>query len=248
MSRKVCFITGATSEIGSSIAECFARNKCDLILHYHTKDTDAKKLKKTLEEKYNIEVFLVKANMENEEEIKRIVDMSFEKFNQIDYLINNAAVCIDSLYQDKTKANFLKTLEVNLIGTFLLSRQIADKMYDNKFGKIIILSSTNGIDKYFPMSLDYDASKAALISLMHNLAYQYAPYINVNCVAPGWVKTKKEMEGLDYEYIKSEEDKIFLKRFANKEEISEIVYFLCEEKASYINNTVIRVDGGTYHE
>ena len=247
MKKDVCLITGITSEIGEAIAEKFAQNSCDLILHYHTKKDEALKIKERLEKEYNITIITVQADLDNEESIENMVDECYKKFYSIDYLINNAALCIDTLYQDKTKNNFLKTLDVNIVGPFLLSRLVGDKMYDNHFGKIVVLSSTNGIDKYFPMSLDYDASKSALISLMHNLAIQYSPYININAVAPGFIGTKKELDGLDDEYIKSEEEKIFLNRLGTAEEVANVVYFLCSDEASYINNTVIRVDGGTYN-
>ena len=114
MNGKVCFITGATSEIGKSIALRFAKEGCSLILHYHREKDFIQKIKKEIEE--------------------------------ID-----AALCIDSLYEEKTKENFSKILDVNLIGTFLLSRKMGDKMYADGGGKIVILTSTNGIDKYFPM-------------------------------------------------------------------------------------------------
>lgn len=246
MKNKVCLITGSTSEIGEAISIKFASMGCNLILHYHTKKDEAVKIKNSLENKYEINVLLVQADLESEESIKGMVLECLDNFSKIDYLINNATACFDSLYQDKTKLNFLKTLDVNVIGTFLLSRLIGDKMYEERFGKIVVLSSTNGIDKYFPMSIDYDASKAGLISIMHNLALQYSPYVNVNAVAPGWVGTKKELKGLDSEYIKSEEEKIFLNRFGTAKEIANVVYFLCSDESSYINNTVIRVDGGTY--
>ena len=113
-------------------------------------------------------------------------------------------------------------------------------------GKIINISSTNAIDTYYPESCDYDASKAGVISLTHNLAKEFAPYINVNCICPGWVKTDMNKD-LSVDQINKEKKKILLGRFAEVEEISRIVLFIASNKASYINDTIIRVDGGKYN-
>lgn len=242
--NKTVLITGASGGIGSAVALEFAKRNYHIALHYYTSEAEAIRLKEQLERNYQGKIFLFRADLSSEEQIKAMVTDVIQQFGKIDVLINNAGIAIDTLYQDKTAENFRKTLDVNLIGTFLLSRLVGDTMYQNRTGKIIIVSSTNGIDQGFPMSLDYDASKAALLSLTHNLAIQYAPYVNVNAVAPGWVKTKREMEGLDKEYIALEEQKILLHRFAEPEEIAKVIAFLASEDASYINSEVLRIDGG----
>ena len=119
-------------------------------------------------------------------------------------------------------------------------------MMENKKGSIINVSSTNAIDTYYEYSLDYDASKAALISLTHNLAKYYAPYIRVNAVAPGWVDTDMN-KNLSLDYIKKECEDIYLKRFGKPEEIAKAIYFLASDNASYITGEVLRVDGGYNH-
>lgn len=246
MEKKVVLVTGSAKGIGASCIKKFASEGYNVVINYNTSEDEALKLKSEVETKYCIKCLAIKCDISKEKEIEMMVNRIVNEFGKIDVLVNNAAIAIDTLYEDKTKENFMRTLEVNLVGTFLISKYVCNLMYQNKNGKVINIASTNGIDKYYPMCLDYDASKAGLISLTHNLALEYAPYLNVNVVAPGWVATESEIKDLDKDYIKMEEDKIFLKRFAHPKEIASLVYFLASDEAGYINNEVIRIDGGTY--
>ena len=245
MERKTVLITGASRGLGASIAKVFAKENHNIILNYNNSEEEALKLTQELKQ-YNVEVLPIKADITKEEEIKKMVETAIEKFKKIDILINNAGIAIDTTFEDKTKDKFIKTLDTNLIGPFLVSKYVGEYMLKQKQGNIVNISSTNGIDTYYEYSLDYDSSKAAMISLTHNLALHYAPYIRVNCIAPGWINTEMNKE-LDEEYKKEEENKILLKRFAEPEEIANVVYFLTTNEAKYINNETIRVDGGTIH-
>ena len=234
--EKIILITGGTSGLGYATVKKL--ENCKIILTYNNNALKAESMKSE-----NIDVF--KCDMTSENDIKNLYNYVVEKYGYIDVLINNAAIAIDTLYEDKTKENFIKTLDTNLIGPFLFSRYFGDLMYQRKSGKIINISSTNGIDTNYPMSLDYDASKAGLISLTRNLALQYAPYVLVNAVAPGWINTEMN-KNLDNDFIDNETKKILLNRFAEPEEIANVIKFLVSDDASYINNTVIRIDGGSY--
>lgn len=240
---KTVLITGASRGLGASIAEVFAKNGYNIVLNYNNSYDEAMSLKEKLE-KYNVLVFPIKCDMSCEDEIKNMVSFVINRFKGIDVLVNNAGIAIDTEFSSKNKENFIKTLDINLVGPFLLVKYIGD--YINSGGSIVNISSTNGIDSYYEYSLDYDASKAGIISLTHNLALHFAPDIRVNAVAPGWINTDMN-KNLDDDYIKEEESKILLNRFADPSEIASVVYFLCSDDAKYINNEIIRVDGGTIH-
>ena len=243
MNKKCVLITGSSNGLGSETAKVFASNNYNVIITYLSHKNNALKLKKELENNYKVNVLCEKLDISNEEDIIDLKNKVINKFNTVDVLINNASISNDTLFEDKTKENFMRILEVNLVGTFLMSKHFGDLMNKYKSGNIINISSTNGIDTYYEYSLDYDASKAGVINLSHNLANHYAPYIRVNTICPGWINTPMN-KNMDESFKKKEEEKILLKRFADPKEIAELVYFVASDKASYINDSVIRIDGG----
>mgnify|MGYP005777246699 FL=1 len=242
---KVVWVTGSSSGIGEATIKEFASLGADVVIHYYQHKEQAESIEKFIQSHYQVETLLVQGDVANEEDVKQMVEEVLSKFGQIDVLVNNAGIAIDTMFEDKTVDNFRRTLDVNLIGTFLMGKYIGKIMFNQKTGRIINISSTNGIDTVYPESIDYDASKAGVLSLTKNLAIQYAPYVLVNTLAPGWVNTPMNQE-LDSEMIEAEEKKILLGRFASPEEIAHVVVFLASDKASYINASVLRVDGGFY--
>jgi 3-oxoacyl-[acyl-carrier protein] reductase len=244
--RKVVLITGGAKGIGKAIAETMASSSYDVVINYRSSKDEADKLKDELVSKYNVNVLTYQADVSSEEEVDEMVSYIEDKLGGVDILVNNAAVDLSNMFHEKKIEDFKKTLDINVIGAFIVSKRVYKHMLDNKWGRIINISSTNGINTYYPMCLEYDASKAALNSLTHNLALQFAPYINVNAVAPGFIGTESELDGYDEEFLKLEQEKILVGRYGDPKEVAKVVKFLASDDASYINNTIIRVDGGQY--
>ena len=186
----------------------------------------------------------IQADVLKEEEVDAMISRIEDQWGGVDILINNAAVDLSNLFHLKTADEFRKTLDVNVVGAFNCSKRVYRHMLDQEYGRIINISSTNGINTYYPMCIDYDASKAALISLTHNLAFEYGPYINVNAIAPGFIGTDNELDGYDEEFLKEEQEKIMVNRYGKPEEVAYLVKFLISDEANFINNTIIRIDGG----
>lgn len=241
--KKVALVTGSSRGIGRATIIEFAKKGCDVVINYMSSKKEALDLKEKVESQYSVKALAIQADVSVEEQVRAMVDEIISTFGHIDILVNNAGIAIDTLFEDKTVANFRRTLDVNLIGTFLVSKYVGKYMLEEKEGCIINISSTNGIDTGYPESLDYDASKAGILSLTKNLAIQYAPYIRVNSIASGWVLTDMSKE-LDDDFMKEEKSKILLNRFADSYEIAKVIVFLASDDASYINGEVIRVDGG----
>ena len=176
-----------------------------------------------------------------ENDVKHLANFVKEKTKKIDVLVNNAGIAIDNLFEEKTVEEFKKVIDTNLIGTFSVIKYLGNLINDG--GSIINISSTNAIDSYYIESIDYDASKIGVISLTHNLAKYYAPEIRVNCICPGWVDTLMNKD-LSKEQKDSENKKILLNRFAKPSEIANVIYFIASDEGSYINDAIIKVDGG----
>ncbi|MBO4601373.1 MAG: glucose 1-dehydrogenase [Bacilli bacterium] len=245
MDKRTVIVTGGSRGIGAAISTRFAKEGYNVVINYVKNSDKALKLKTELENKYNANVLLVKADVSNEEDVKSLINQTIDMFGHINCLVNNAGIDIDKPFLDKTPDEFRKTLDVNLVGPFMTSKYAYNFLINADNASIINISSTNGIDTLYPESIDYDASKAGVISLTKNLASVYAPNVRVNSVAPGWVKTDMNSE-LDKDFMKDEEDKIMLGRFAEPNEIANVVYFLASKESSYINGEVIIVDGGYY--
>lgn len=241
--NKVALVTGSSRGIGKAIVEDFAKKGYNVVINYIKEDEEAKKLKEELENEYTVKVLAIRADVSNEHEVKDMIINIINEFGKIDVLVNNAGIAIDKEFEDRNVEDWKRTLNVNLIAPFIVSKYVGKEMLKSKSGKIINISSTNGIDAFFPTSIDYDASKAGLINLTHNLAIQFAPYINVNCVAPGWVNTDMN-KNLPKELVEEETNRIYKKRFAEPSEIAKVVTFLASDDADFINDEVIKVDGG----
>lgn len=239
---KTVIITGSSRGLGAATAKMFAEKKFNIVVNYVNNETAAKELASSLEEEYNIKTLVVKCDVSKEDEVLNMLQLTKETFGTIDVLINNAGIAIDTTLEDKTVENFRKILDVNLIGTFLTCKHIGTFMKEQGHGSIVNISSTNGIDAFYPYSMDYDASKAGVISLTHNFSLEYGPTIRVNCVAPGWINTEMNKE-LDEDYIKEECEHIILGRFSEPEEIAKEIYHVAVE-STYMNDSIIKIDGG----
>ncbi|WP_295289593.1 SDR family NAD(P)-dependent oxidoreductase [uncultured Catenibacterium sp.] len=242
--NKVVLVTGGAQGIGKAIVLELAKNHYDVVINYLTSNKAATLLEEEIKKNYDVRVMTVQADVSKEEEVDTMISLIEKQWGGVDILINNAAVDLSNLFHLKTADEFRKTLDVNVVGAFNCSKRVYRHMLDQEYGRIINISSTNGINTYYPMCIDYDASKAALISLTHNLAFEYGPYINVNAIAPGFIGTDNELDGYDEEFLKEEQEKIMVNRYGKPEEVAYLVKFLISDEANFINNTIIRIDGG----
>ena len=227
--NKVVLITGGACGIGRAIALELAKNKYNIVINYLTSQKAALSLEEEIVQTYGVRCMSIRADVSDVEQVDQMVTKIEKELGGVDILINNAAIDLSNLFHLKNAEEFRRTLDVNVVGAFNCSKRVYRHMLDQEYGRIINIASTNGINTYYPMCIDYDASKAALISVTHNLAFEFAPYIHVNCIE---------------EFLKEEVEKIMVKRYGDPKEVAYLVKFLISEEADYINNTVIRIDGG----
>ena len=213
--KKVALITGAAKGIGKQLAVDLAKNGYDLIVSYLTSFDKIKELEEELKNK-NVNIDVYEMDLSNKLSIKTVSESIKRKYNKIDVLINNAALSLDSPFNEKTKEEFMKVLEVNLVGPFLLIQNLSDEL---KNSKIFNIASTDGINTYSKLNMDYSASKAGLINLTKSLALEFES-AKIYAICPNWVNTESIRE-MDDEYLKDEMKRVNQKKLIEPREISE---------------------------
>jgi len=244
--KRVALVTGGAKGIGAAICKELASQGYDVVINYLTSQKEAQFLANKLSKEHGVNVLAIKCDVSKENQVDEMIKEIESKLGGVDILVNNAAIDLSNLWHEKKAENFRKTLDVNVVGSYNVARRVYKYMLEKQWGRVVNISSTNGINTYYPMCLEYDASKAALISLTHNLSIEFAPYVTVNAIAPGFIGTESELEGYDEGFLESEQEKILVGRYGKPEEVAKLVLFLVSDDAGYINNSVIRIDGGQY--
>ncbi len=240
--NKVAFITGATRGIGKQIAITLSKNGYDICLNYRSENDDLNNTKNEIE-KNGVKCITVQGDVSNFDDCKRMVEEIINETGKIDVLVNNAGITKDSLIMRMSKEDFDSVIDVNLSGTFNVTKNVVPHMMKARSGRIINISSVVGISGNAGQT-NYAASKAGIIGFTKSLAKEIGSRnVLVNAVAPGFIET--QMTDVLKEEVKSEIAKnIPLKRMGSVEDVANVVKFLASDESSYITGQVINVDGG----
>ena len=241
--NKVALITGGSRGIGKSIAEKFAKNGYNLVINYVSDSTKTEELVKEFQDGNNIEVLFIKGDVTDFNLCENMVKQTIEKFGKIDVLVNNAGITKDGLLMRMKEEDFDKVINVNLKGTFNVTKNVVPYMMKQKNGRIVNISSVVGVTGNAGQC-NYAASKAGIIGFTKSLAKELASRnILANAVAPGFIKT--DMTDVLSDAVKETINiQIPLKKMGESSEVANAVYFLGNEENTYITGQVLNVDGG----
>lgn len=241
--NRVAMITGSSRGMGKAEAYEFASRGYDVIVHYVNSKEAEESIKADIEKKYGVRVFVIGADLMDENQTRKLAEEALKEFGKVDVLVNNAGMALYDDFARKTVHGFERSMQLNLYAPFLLTQILGEQMAKNKYGKIVNIATIDVMTTYNAESAEYDASKAALISLTKTSSLQFQPYVNVNCVCPGWVATDMNKE-LPQELLDYQISKTCKGRMAKPEEVAKLVAFLASDDAEFIDGEIIKIDGG----
>jgi 3-oxoacyl-[acyl-carrier protein] reductase len=244
LTGKNAIVTGASLGIGSAIALDLAKNGANVAINYRKHDTEANALCDEIR-KLGCKALAVKADVASFKDAQAMVDTVVKGFGRVDILVNNAGVNRDAVIWKMTEEQWDETLDINLKGYFNYIRAVAPLFKEQGSGKIVNITSINGMRGKFGQS-NYCAAKAGIIGLTKTVARELAKYnVNCNAVAPGLIETEM-MKAAPDEVKQKALAEIILGRLGMPEEVASVVTFLCTEKARHVTGEVLKVDGGQY--
>lgn len=240
LDHRTVFITGGAKRIGSHLARALAQRGANLVINYRYSNADAQAVVRELQ-KIGVDAVAVPGDVSNAADVQRMTASALERFGRIDVLINNAAVYFKTPFAHLTESEWDLTMDINLKGSFLCAKAVAEHMRGRGEGKIINFADWAGMRPY-PEYLPYCVSKAGVIALTQALAQELAPAVQVNCIAPGPILLPEEMEEDERERVVRATP---LKRIGSPEDIVQTVLFLIEGTDFATGGTYL-VDGGRY--
>ncbi|MFA9262381.1 MAG: SDR family NAD(P)-dependent oxidoreductase [Undibacterium sp.] len=240
---KVAMVTGGATGIGRATIERLARDGFAVAINYLESEAAAKELVQLLEQQSCV-ASAFRADITQEDEVKRLFEDIFTRFGRLDVVVSNAGINQTASVEEIDMAAFDAVLDVNLRGAVHIAKYAVPLLRQSGTGRMVFISSTNPF-MGSPKRVAYTASKAALLGLSRSLALELAPDILVNAVVPGYIDTQmfrkfsSEPEG---ERVK----KILLGRIGRPEEVANVVSFLCSEDSSYVTGQHLHVNGGVF--
>ena len=244
LSEQGAIVTGGSLGIGRAVALALAREGVDVAVNYRRHDAEARAVVEEVE-RLGRRGMAVKADVASFPDAERMVSEVRERFGRLDILVCNAGITWDGVVWKMTEQQFDQVIAVNLKGYFNYNRAAAILFKDQKHGKIVNISSINGLRGKFGQS-NYAASKGGEIALAKSLAKELGRFnVNVNVVAPGMVLTEM-MATIPPEFQAGALAETVVGRFATPEDVAHLVCFLCSDLSRHITGEVIKIDGGQY--
>jgi 3-oxoacyl-[acyl-carrier protein] reductase len=241
---KNAVVTGGSLGIGSAIALGLAREGCNVAINYRRHDTEAKEIVSQIE-KMGRKGLAIKADVASFDDAQNMVQTVVKEFGSLDILVCNAGINWDGVIWKMTEEQWDSVINVNLKGYFNYNKAAAMVFKDQKSGKIVNISSINGIRGKFAQT-NYAASKGGEIALSKSLARELGKFnVNVNVIAPGMVMTDMA-RSIPPEFLTKAMDETVLGRFASPEDCADVVAFFCSDRSRHITGEVIKIDGGQY--
>jgi 3-oxoacyl-[acyl-carrier protein] reductase len=243
---KIALVTGGSQGIGAAASLELAREGANICLTYRKHESEAKKYAQEIMA-MGRKALALQCDIASFAEAEKVVKSATEEFGNLDILVNNAGMNWDGVSWKMTEEQWDRVLEVNLKGYFNFTRQVAPLFKDQKYGRIINVTSINGLRGKFGQT-NYSASKAGIIGFTKALAKELGAFdVTVNAVAPGLIETAmlKESEARD-KIIDLAMGESAIKRVGQPEDLAYLVAFLASDKAKHITGEVIKVDGGQY--
>jgi 3-oxoacyl-[acyl-carrier protein] reductase len=238
---KVAIITGAAKGIGKKTAETFAREGAEVVIADFDVE-NGKKAAEEINEKFGRATF-IEVDVSKMDSAKNLIEKTAEKFGKVDILVNNAGITADGFLVKMDEAQWDRVIDINLKGVFNCSKFAAEKMMDQGEGVILNASSVVGLYGNIGQT-NYAATKFGVIGLTKTWAKELAPKgVRVNAVAPGYTNTSM-METVPEKVLDQLRDKTPMKRLGEVEDIANAYLYLASDEASYVNGTVLAVDGG----